>query len=56
MSRARLPPPLGRADGVLEVEFYPSTCIARARVAVVADMRTDVSTLSSVMLTLILAT
>lgn len=29
MSRAHLPPPLGRADGVLEVEFYPSTCIAR---------------------------
>jgi hypothetical protein len=34
---ARLPP-LGRADGVLEVEFYPSMCIARRRVAGVADM------------------
>lgn len=52
MSRARLPPPLGRADGVLDVEFYPSTCIARARVAVVADMRVGVF-ISSVMLTLI---
>jgi hypothetical protein len=52
VSRARLPPPLGRADGVLDVEFYPSTCIARAQVAVVADMRMDVLTLSYVILTL----
>lgn len=42
MSRARLPPPLGRADGVLEVGFYPSTGIARARVAVVAGVRMGV--------------
>ena len=41
---ARLPQPLGRADGVLEVEFYPSTCIlAHAKVPPVADEKMALS-------------
>lgn len=38
-----------------EVEFYPSTCIARAQVAVVAGVRMD-ALISSVVLTLIFTT